>query len=177
MVKLLQLESELSILRPLMRQREVGSVLEIGYYEGGTTLFFDHVIGMPMGFIVSVDSGTATPCTPVLTKAALHIVIGNSHDTATLEKVRAVMAEARETSFDMLFIDAGHEGDDAYLDYKMFAPLVSNGGLVAFHDINYPDVRRCYSRVLAETQALHVEIMAERSTPDIPFHGIGVIYL
>ena len=34
-----------------------------------------------------------------------------------------------------MFIDGDHSYDGVRSDYEMYAPLVRNGGLVAFHDI------------------------------------------
>ena len=56
----------------------------------------------------------------------------DSHDRATLERVRTFFADR---PVDVLFIDGDHTYAGIRSDYEMYGPLVRDGGIVAFHDI------------------------------------------
>jgi len=44
--------------------------------------------------------------------------------------------------FDFVFVDGGHDYETVQNDYEKYWPLVRPGGVMAFHDIAYPDVNR-----------------------------------
>lgn len=55
------------------------------------------------------------------------IVVADTRDACRLPELTAA-------PFDFLFIDAGHLIDDVRQDFADYAPLVREGGLIAFHD-------------------------------------------
>lgn len=44
---------------------------------------------------------------------------------------------------DLLFIDGGHKYEEVVSDYVNWSPFVKAGGIVAFHDYNHEEIRRC----------------------------------
>lgn len=56
------------------------------------------------------------------------VVIGSTHDPGIQARVKA------SGKFDLIFIDADHRFDDVRADYIDYAPLVRQGGIIAFHD-------------------------------------------
>lgn len=52
----------------------------------------------------------------------------NTHST------EAVAFARRFAPYNFLFIDAGHSFDDVQEDHEVYGPLVSPGGIIAFHD-------------------------------------------
>jgi predicted O-methyltransferase YrrM len=123
--------------------RVLRRVLEIGTQFGGTTWIFSQ-IATDDATIVSVDDGTQFTDEDVKQEAEKYIaafngraeqqlfmVQGNSHDPAIRD-----MIEARvDGPFDLLLIDGDHSYEGVKQDWEMYSPLVSPGGLVAFHDI------------------------------------------
>jgi len=59
-------------------------------------------------------------------------LVGNSHDASTLDQLEAAL-EGR--SLDVLFIDGDHSLEGVYQDFRDYAPLLREGGILAFHDI------------------------------------------
>jgi predicted O-methyltransferase YrrM len=64
-------------------------------------------------------------------------VQGSSRAPWVLERVGKLLAER---PIDVLFIDGDHTYFGATEDFRLYAPLVRDGGLIAFHDI-VPDAR------------------------------------
>ncbi len=62
----------------------------------------------------------------------LHLVRQDSHDPATLVKIRQILGDRQ---IDFLFIDGDHTYEGVRQDFEMYAPLVRDGGVVGFHDI------------------------------------------
>jgi predicted O-methyltransferase YrrM len=119
------------------------SVVEIGTATGGT-LFIWCALARPDATIVSIDlpggiHGGGYPYwkTFLYRKFAtanqnLHLLRGNSHDAAMLDRLKARL---RGQPVDFLFIDGDHTYAGVKQDFEMYSPLVRKGGLIAFHDI------------------------------------------
>jgi predicted O-methyltransferase YrrM len=120
------------------------TVLEIGTYKGGTLYLWcqaaaDHAtivsIDFPMGELTHPFSlrrrlfyrhFARTPA------QKLHFIAADSHRQQTLDRVKAAL---QGQTIDFLFIDGDHSYEGVKQDFDMYAPLVSPGGLIAFHDI------------------------------------------
>ncbi len=63
---------------------------------------------------------------------AMHFIRKNSHKESTLMEVKKCL---KGKKIDLLFIDGDHTYEGVRADFMMYSPLVSNGGIVAFHDI------------------------------------------
>ena len=62
----------------------------------------------------------------------VHLLRMSSHFPETLKKARRIL---QGNKLDFLFIDGDHSYEGVKKDFEMYYPLVSDGGLVAFHDI------------------------------------------
>jgi cephalosporin hydroxylase len=58
---------------------------------------------------------------------------GNSHEQSTYDKLVDAL---NGNLIDFLFIDGDHTYEGVKQDYEMYSKLVSEGGWIAFHDIN-----------------------------------------
>ena len=67
----------------------------------------------------------------------LSLIDGSSHSERTVMKVKALLGGAK---LDLLFIDGDHRYEGVLADFHRYRPLVRDGGLIAFHDIQ-PDGR------------------------------------
>jgi len=143
-VPILQRQWEFDVLMDLYTRLGPRYVLEIGTYHGGT-LYHWLRLAVPNATVVSVETYQTgvdnrhmySSWTP--DGIALHAIVGNSHDLATVETVRTLLP-----TIDFLFIDALHLYDAVLRDWTLYGPLVRRGGIVAVADHgNLPVQRRC----------------------------------
>jgi cephalosporin hydroxylase len=88
----------------------------------------------------------------------------DSTNPITVANTKSILPEV-----DFLFIDGGHDYNTVLADWKNYSPLVRSGGMVAFHDIGMPDVRRVWE--MARKGTISVEISEKPNE-----WGIGVLY-
>ena len=153
-------------------------ILEIGTNHGGSTVFWDQLVG-PEGLVVGLDKcgfegdimSMFRPefCdhTPV---SDLRLLKRDSHAPETVEEMAALFPEG----IDFLFIDGDHSYKGVKQDFEDYSPLVRTGGLVACHD----------TLMAADDSSLHnmgvAKFFRELDMPkkliEVSF-GIGIIYL
>lgn len=141
----MQVRSEIRGFLHLIAADRPATVLEIGTGRGGT-LFLLARAAREDALLVSVDAPDATGFgsrPEYAARARLYRSVGrrtqrvvflaaDSHHADTLARVRHILAGR---SVDVLFVDGDHTFDGVASDFRMYAPLVRSGGLVAFHDI------------------------------------------
>lgn len=118
-------------------------ILEIGTARGGALYLWTQA-AQDDATIISVDlpfgefGGGYLPCRIPFYQAfakksqTLHLVRENSHSIQTLKTVEALCEGEK---IDFLFIDGDHTYEGVKQDFEFYAPLVREGGLIAFHDI------------------------------------------
>jgi predicted O-methyltransferase YrrM len=175
---------ELARLIALVKARRPHAVVEIGSFLGGTLAAWCK-LAAPDAVLVSVDlpDESETPAKPddlrrlALARQRLEVVRNDSHAEETRREVEAALAGSE---VDFLMIDADHSYDGVRRDFELYAPLVRDGGLVAFHDI-VPHTRLAnieVSRFWTEVRARyeHEEfISAGRDRGFGEWGGIGVL--
>lgn len=125
--------------------RKPRHVIEIGTLHGGTATMFHQLC---MGQVITIDlpGGRFGGADHNLDLARcqergarlrascsrVYPVLGDSHDPKTVEAVRGLLGGQRA---DLLFIDGDHTYEGVRRDYELYAPLVREGGVIAFHDI------------------------------------------
>ena len=122
-------------------------ILEIGNACGGTTLFWQELA--PLVVSIDLEPVGSEPVeslggASVIERSrftSVEFILGDSHAPTSLQKAKEF------APYDFLFIDGDHETEGAKMDYDMYAPLVRPGGIVAFHDWNYPSVRAAIDRI------------------------------
>ena len=177
---------ELSPLLRLVQDLRPANVLEIGTYAGGT-LYCWCRLAEPDATIVSIDlpegrfggGYTEDRRREMLTLFPtegqhLHLLREDSHDPATLEKLKSILNGKR---LDLLFIDGDHTYEGVKQDFEMYSPLAADGAAIVFHDIlEHPaptecDVRRLWNEVKDDYR--HVEF----TIPQHRWGGIGVLWV
>lgn len=139
-------------IRPLQKRPELldlarrtaglrpGAVLEVGTADGGT-LYALAGAAAADARIVSLDlpwRGGYHPLRERLYRAfagprqAIRLIRADSHAAETVELVRRAL-DGRPV--DVLLIDGDHRYEGVRRDYELYAGLVREGGLIAFHDI------------------------------------------
>lgn len=141
--KPVQLHSEITELLGILQKRKIHAMLEIGTDSGGTLFLFSHV-SAPDAKIISINLPWSTLNEYCMRyrnrlyrnfatqRQRMSLLTENSHGQATLTKVRKLL---NGDKLDFLFIDGDHSYDGVKQDFKMYAPLMKRGGIVAFHDI------------------------------------------
>jgi predicted O-methyltransferase YrrM len=167
---------ELSWLLSFLREKPPSSVLEIGCDAGGSLWAFAQVAtddARLMGIDAGIE-GSAFPSMmerwpwPARDGQRLSLYHGESTSEGAIFAAKSYFARG----LDFLFIDADHSYEAVRADWETYSPLVKNGGLVGFHDVNNPTVGQFF----AELQA--ADYRWDRVTdPEDTVVGIGVIWV
>lgn len=149
-VPIYQDEGELNRLLELVKELKPKRILEIGSLHGGTLWYWMNA--SKGAEIVSVDSGVQRfdsrfteiehdriNLWPKWERETSCIITQIRADSTLPETVESVREYA---PFDFIFIDGGHDFNTAMSDWQNYWPMLKNGGLLAFHDIAYPDNNR-----------------------------------
>lgn len=112
-------------------------ICEIGSYRGGSLFLFSRVSPAD-ALLISIDINFPEERKIIYRgfarqKQKIHCIEGDT----TLEKtLNLVKRSLKGESIDLLFIDGDHSFFGVANDFIRYSPLVKNGGLIAFHDIN-----------------------------------------
>jgi predicted O-methyltransferase YrrM len=141
-----QIRSEVTALLRVVAPRKPRRLLEIGS-QGGGNLFLLSRVAAPDAKILSIDlnySRTQMAAYPSLAAPAQRLTCLKA-DSSAPETLRRVKEWLGPDRLDFLFIDGDHRLAGVTADYRIYAPLVAAGGLIAFHDI-VPDYTTRYGR-------------------------------
>lgn len=112
---------------------------EIGTASGGTNLLLSHALPS-LNCTIGIDlyiQNRRFLRTLSRPGHSVHLLAGSSHDAATQKRLRRILSDE---PLDLLFIDGDHTLQGALADFMDYRSLVSDGGIIAFHDI-VPDSR------------------------------------
>jgi cephalosporin hydroxylase len=157
--------SELTPLIRLLKKRALGTVVEIGTARGGTFAAWC-ALARRDALLVSIDlpggahgggyseDDAERYRTYARSEQRVQFLRRDSHDPGTREELARLLGPRQ---VDFLMIDGDHTYDGVAADYRMYAPLVAGGGLIAFHDIlPHPQVPECeVDRLWAELKQTH----------------------
>ena len=179
----MQVRAEIIALMGRVKELRAKVVLEIGTANGGT-LFLWTRLAAPGATIISVDlpggkwgDGYAGWRRWLYRRFALpgqtiHLIRADSHDPATVERVRSLMP----APVDFLFIDGDHSYAGVKQDFERFSPFVRSGGLIGLHDIaHHPAEQDCH------VDEFWAELQSEQRTTEFIHHvnqgwgGIGIV--
>jgi predicted O-methyltransferase YrrM len=148
----MQKVAEFAPLLALVARHRPGVVVEIGTYRGGSFYALCRVADA-RATLVSVDlpggpfGGGYTEQELQAMRGygrrsqSLHFVPFNSHDLSTRDAAVNLLGGR---PVDLLMIDGDHTYEGVRRDFELYAPLVGDGGLIAFHDIlPHPRVPSC----------------------------------
>jgi predicted O-methyltransferase YrrM len=149
----MQLRDEIKELTNLIKNEQPQSVLEIGTARGGSfyvwSRYLDSVnrlisLDLPGGkFGGGYDEKKMDIFREFSPSKEMEFVRADSHQDNTYEKV----SNLAKDSVDFLFIDGDHTYNGVKQDFEMYSELVSDGGLIALHDIvTHPDHKEIVQR-------------------------------
>ncbi|MBF0510868.1 MAG: class I SAM-dependent methyltransferase [Candidatus Omnitrophica bacterium] len=147
--------------------RGVGSIVEIGSWKGKSTIWLaqgvkdakkkqvlyaidphvgssehqqeNHKVWTYEEFLKNIDAANVTDI--------IHPIVKYSSEAIPDLKVRPI---------ELLFIDGAHEYEFVAQDYKLFAPLVSMDGYVAFHDTPWPGVKQFIKEIFKSNELKNI---------------------
>jgi predicted O-methyltransferase YrrM len=146
--QLVEAVCECEAFRPLQNRAEIAALLtrlsairpriicEIGGANGGTLCLFSRMADSA-GRLLSIDIAYSTARIAAARRFAgprqeIECWRTDSQAASTAERVRRWLGEDR---IDVLFIDGDHSLNGIQTDYRLYTPLVREGGLIVFHDI------------------------------------------
>jgi len=147
-----------------MFQNEI-HILELGAYEGGSTIWFlRYLLSHPNSSLISIDtwsdqrdpasySPTGDPLSDQvpneITKQTFlsniqHVTNGNkvsalATDSAT--GLSLLLLSSRVFSFDFIYVDASHRASEIFIDVSLAWRLLRPGGLMLLDDYQFPAAR------------------------------------
>lgn len=140
-----------------------GDVLEIGSFKGKTTVFLSHAIeALNLDKrLYTVDPYTNEASEVGCSDEDINSAYGTFHretdDLDNHEHVRAYSDEAlsrfEDTTFSLVFVDGDHTYDGVMADYRNYAPLLADGGIMVFDDYanpQWPGVGRAVKTIVDE---------------------------
>jgi predicted O-methyltransferase YrrM len=145
-IRAMQIRDELQRLAETVSERDVRTVLEIGTAHGGTLYVWARYLDGLSG-VVSVDlpggafgGGYREEATALFRSfdpaTEMAFVRDDSHESSTFERVATIVEDQFEsTGVDFLFIDGDHTYEGVKRDFGLYEDLVSDGGMIALHDI------------------------------------------
>lgn len=185
LIRPMQVKGEITELLALLRERQIGTFMEIGTANGGTLYLFCNVASED-AFALSLDlpgeilgQGYQAYRLPLYRSFAqggqrISFIRDDSHAAATREKAASLLSGR---PLDFLFIDGDHRYEGVRKDFEMYSPFVKKGGLVAFHDISVEGVEGCeVKKYWDEIKASHKhrEIIRDEGKGSL---GIGVLFM
>lgn len=143
---IMQLRDEIQTLTNLVKKQQPQSVLEIGTAKGGSFYIWSRHLSS-VNKLISLDlpggrfgGGYDAQKTDIFREFApskeMDFVRNNSHHPNTYDEVSNLV----DNGIDFLFIDGDHTYEGVKQDFEMYSRLVSEGGIIALHDIaTHPD--------------------------------------
>ncbi|MDE1828873.1 MAG: glycosyltransferase [Thaumarchaeota archaeon] len=183
----IQIKTEIQKLLYVLEKTTVKTALEIGTAGGGTLFLLCKVLPLN-ATIISIDlpggqyggelypEWKSTIYRDFRKKGQdLHLLRMDSHDPNTVTEVKKIVGGM---GIDFILIDADHSYEGVKKDFEMYSKLVSDGGIIAFHDINsgtedhVGGVPRFWSEISSKFPS--VEITDDKKANG---YGIGLLVL
>jgi len=110
--------------------------MEIGTYDG----FSANMMAQVVEKLICIDSYDSAPGR--LRQVMTNTIIPNRHKLVNITGFSQYVSWVfKEAFIDVLMIDGDHRYQAVISDYKLYRPLVKDGGVIAFHDYgNFPTV-------------------------------------
>jgi len=184
MLGALQKPFELQAFLEFLKDKKLKTIVEVGTARGGVFYAFCKIaedtakvisVDMPGGEFGGgyIEADIETFKSFGKDGQSLSFIRRDSHKAATKTELMKILGKDK---IDLLFIDGDHSYKGVKKDFEMYAPLVKDGGIVAFHDVCFhPYVPTCEVDKLwkeIKPNYKHFEFIDPK---DKNWGGIGVI--
>lgn len=167
---------EIKHLALTVQKKSPKTVLEIGTAEGGTLYIWSRTL-KSCKTLISIDLPRRIPnkkkefYRQFNNKINYEFIEGDSHSIKAINKLSNIL---KHKKIDFIFIDGDHSYEGVKKDYENYIPFLSEGGIIAFHDIKSRDfsIRKFWNEIKNE---YHFKEIISQKEDDSP--GIGIIYL
>ena len=173
---------ELMEMAKLIEEKKPRTIVEIGTANGETFSLLCQICPED-SILVSIDlpggdfSGGYSESDVLRLKAfakgnqQVHCILNDSHLEDTKKDLLKIIKK-----IDILIIDGDHSYEGVKKDFEMYSPLMSNGGLIFFHDIRFhPFNHGCEVNLFWRKLKEKYEVQEFIDTDDINWGGIGMI--
>jgi len=185
-VPIFQDEKEMQQLIKRLHTIKPQRILEVGSLYGGTLwTWMNEFCGTTVVSVDMIADNAEHPKENVLEcrkhweRWAIELVCLLRYYVGPSDHPEILKAVRKHAPYDFIFVDAGHKYHEVEADYRNYWPMLRDGGLLAFHDIAYPDgnpdnynVGRVWREV--REKGRWMEIIREHNPEGI--WGIGVMY-
>ncbi len=130
-----QYPSEIIEFAEYVKEEDPKNVVEIGTAKGGTLYVWTQVLDAKQYISINLPEGYSKGRSQFyqnFSSKEINCIRKNSHKEETKEKLREKL-DGEEIDF--LFIDGDHSYEGVKEDFEMYKDLVSEDGIIAFHDI------------------------------------------
>jgi cephalosporin hydroxylase len=184
-IEMVQHDSEIKGLARRVSELNPSTVMEIGTKLGGTFYLWSRYLNASTLISLDLpggDFGGGYPEEKIkllddfAPNTTSHFVRADSHDSTTAKEIKPILGD--NNTVDFLFIDGDHTYEGVKQDFNMYKEFVSEGGIIAFHDICYHpsegvEVERFWSEIKDNYESEEI-IGPERAL--FGLGGIGLIY-
>ncbi len=145
-----------AVLREIITTSGARDILEIGFYQGKSSLYIGAILedlGGPdsPGRLVTIDKATARKHEPNILDLLEQTGLGHrveprfAHRSYTWEMQRMI-AEQPRPQFDLCYFDGGHQWDGTGFGVLLVDMLLKPGGILVLDDMNWSLERSAYHR-------------------------------
>jgi cephalosporin hydroxylase len=183
-IKPVQIHEEFKAFLEMLQEKNPKIVLEIGADKGGS-LFTLCKLAPEDAIIISVDlpDGDVRGGYPKWKEEIfmmfkkpnqqLFLLRGDSHSEKMVTQVKEIL---NNEQIEFVFIDGDHSYDGVKKDFTMYSPLVSKGGVIAFHDVAKNDADTGVPMFWEETKKSYNTVEFIKDEQQIGY-GIGCVLM
>lgn len=164
-------KTDLEVVSRILEKEDIKNILEIGTWRGYSAKTF--IEQFDPHIFITIDHDKKMEAAIEINNPNYHYLWHkDSNDRKTHDEVKTILDKKK---LDLLFIDGGHRFPVVEADWKIYSPLVRQGGFILLHDI-------CVLQTNEQVKALwewvikpnynYVEIKTDKYST-----GIGIVFV
>lgn len=144
---------ELELLDQLVRKYKPKSIVEIGAWDGCSTITFGLAVKEIGGHVFSID-----PAPSDILNSNIHELGLEDYITKLEQSSPWIDMDLIELPIDFLLIDGNHNTRWVLVDYHFFRKYVRKNGIIAIHDCEFTSVKKAIDIILETDKKLVTEV-------------------
>lgn len=144
---------ELEMLDMLVRKYKPKSIVEIGAWDGCSTMTLGLAARKIGSHVFSIDPKPSDVLKNNITELGLEDCVTKLTQSSPWVDMNMI-----ELPIDFLFIDSNHNTRWVLVDYHFFKEYVKKNGIIAFHDCEFTSVKRALDIILETDKNLITEV-------------------